>query len=176
MNFVPECYFDTVLVKMILRVKKVNHQKGCPTVVNEMRKSKLLKDDFAVGIIDKDKKELDYINNNFHCEITSNNLMLWKHKNKQHYIIQIIPAIEKWILLVAGEGKINITDFGLSEDLDRLSKLTKTDRVDEDPFLISFCHRLINSDSRTMRTLTLWLTYLFEHNRNADIKVLKQHV
>ena len=38
------------------------------------------------------------------------------------------------------------------------------------------CKRLINSDSKTMRTLTLWLQYLFEHNRNADINVLKENV
>lgn len=174
MNFVPECYFDTTLVKAILGVKKVNHQKGCATVVKEMRESKLLKSDFAVGIIDKDKRELDYIKDNFKIEINSGNLILLKHKEKPHYIVQVSPAIEKWILNVAEEGNIDIGDFGLPTDLNKLCKYTKTDKVDEDPNLIRFCQGLVNSESKTMRTLTLWLQYLFEHNRDADVEEMKK--
>ena len=49
--FVPECYVDTNLVESLLDTDGVNHQKGCNTVVNTM-KGKVLKDSFAVGVID----------------------------------------------------------------------------------------------------------------------------
>ena len=42
----PECYFDTVLVKMILKGKTiVNHKKGCNNVIKAMKDGKL-KDQF----------------------------------------------------------------------------------------------------------------------------------
>ena len=88
MNFVPECYFDTVLIKNILDVGKVNHQHGCQTVLQELKTSKRLKDDFAVGIIDKDKRVLKEIKDDFEeiRELSTENLILLKHKKKNHYI------------------------------------------------------------------------------------------
>jgi hypothetical protein len=38
MYFFPECYFDTVLVKHILKAKKVNHQKTCDKVAQAVQK------------------------------------------------------------------------------------------------------------------------------------------
>jgi hypothetical protein len=174
-NFVPECYFDTVLVKTILKVKQVNHKKGCPNVVRELEKGKL-KDDFAVGIIDKDKKELDYIKDQCEEKIKVENLILFKHKTKQHYFIQLVPAIEKWILTVIGEAGLNVDKFGLNTDLNKLRKRTKSELVNEDKGLKDLCTELVSSDSKTVTTLSSWLNYLFEHNRNADINVLKEHV
>ncbi len=51
---VPECYVDTNLVELLLDTDGVNDQKGCNTVVNTM-KAKVLKDSFAVSVIDLDK-------------------------------------------------------------------------------------------------------------------------
>src|SRR5712664_1456039 len=101
-SFVPECYFDTVLVRSILRIETaLNHKKGCPNVVKAMKEGKL-KDTFAVGIVDKDKKELDYLNEFVGYEFDK--LVLFKHKSKHHYIIQLNPPIEKWIIEVADEA------------------------------------------------------------------------
>jgi len=175
-NFVPECYFDTVLVKTILRVKYVNHQKGCPNVVKEIREGKRLKDDFAVGIIDKDKNELDYIKYDCTEELNTGNLILYKHKSQMHYFIQLAPAIEKWILNVADEGEINIDNFGLPKDLDKLKKITKSESASENDKLKNFSKSLIGSNSETIAVLSKWLNYLFINNRNADINTLKENV
>ncbi len=171
-NFVPECYFDTVLVKNILKTKRVNHKKGCPNVVKEIEKGKL-KDDFAVGIIDKDKKELDYIKNKCEEQLKSKNLVLLKHKEKQHYFIQLMPALEKWIIVVSGESGINIEEYGLSKDLEKLKKITKSEIASENENLKRLCRDLVNSNGETINTLTKWLKYLYDNNRNADINALK---
>src|ERR1700733_5170759 len=149
MNFVPECFFDTLIVITILGIKKVNHQKCCTKVANTMKRI----DDFAVGIIDKDKYQIEYLKE-FDEHINTGNLILWVHKNKKkrHYFIQIVPAIEKWVLLVAKEANIKLSDFGLPTDLNKLGKRTKTDNIDDDPVLIKFCQHLVSCNSKSMAT------------------------
>lgn len=63
---------------------------------------------------------------------------------------------------------------GIPTTLDRLKDYTKYQTVSEDSNMHELCERLIKSDSKTMATLTLWLRYLLEYNRKADIKELKK--
>jgi hypothetical protein len=127
---------------------------------------------FAVGIIDKDKKVVSYLKE---CvlEIEAESLYLWKHKTKHHFIIQLAPAIERWILKVIEEGNIDVGDLKIPLTLGELKDYTKYQTVSEDDKMHKLCERLINSDSKTMATLTSWLRYLLHENRNADIKVMK---
>jgi len=170
-HIIPECYFDTVLVKTILKTKNVNHQKSCFKVESTVKAI----DDFAVGIIDKDKKEIAYLSE-FDEVVSSEHLALWKHKTKMHYFIQLIPAIERWILNVVEEAQIDIEDLNLPNEVDELRKYTKYKLVSENEEIKRLCKRAVASDSATMQTLSWWLTFLLEHNRNADINVLKQNV
>ena len=57
--FVPECYVDTNLIESLLETDGVNHQMGCNNVAKAME-SGVLKESFAVGIIDSDKRKLAY--------------------------------------------------------------------------------------------------------------------
>jgi len=171
MYVLPECYFDTVLVKSILRVNRINHQKNCYKVESAIKGI----DDFAVGIIDRDKVSIGYLKE-CNLEIKQNNLFLWKHKTKKHYIIQLVPGLEKWIVNVIAEGNVAVEDLNLPEDFEGLKDYTKYKFVNESEELKNLCKRLVNSDSKTMATLSNWLNYLFKHNRNADINILKENV
>ncbi len=75
---IPECYVDTNLVETLVppEGKGYNHQHGCNTVTKIMKER--FADRFAVAIIDKDKKEVDYLQQ---CDIllTSGSLLLHKH-------------------------------------------------------------------------------------------------
>lgn len=53
-QILPECYIDTNLVNTLVG-KSCNHQKVCPTVFKVMNER--FKDSFALGVIDKDKRE-----------------------------------------------------------------------------------------------------------------------
>lgn len=68
---------------------------------------------------DASKKELDYLKE-FDEVINEGMLVLHKHKTKPHYIIQIQPAIEKFILQAAVSTGISIADYGLSPDFEQL--------------------------------------------------------
>lgn len=102
--------------------KKYNHQKGCGTVTKVMMDK--FADRFAVGIIDKDRKEVDYLNE-FNNEFDNGSLLLHKHKSRHHYIIQVSPAMERFILVNAQAAGLNLEDFGLPEDFEKLKKESK---------------------------------------------------
>ncbi len=167
---IPECNFDTVLVKAILHDKViVNHKKGCNNVVKVMKDGKL-KDQFAIGIVDRDKKDLDYLKE--FEEYKQHNLNLYKHRSKPHFMIQLDPPLERWILLVAKEAGLNVEDFGLPSDIGELKKLTKSDLADETEELWRFCYALLNSKSLTIGRFAKWIKYFKKERYKSDINVL----
>jgi hypothetical protein len=129
--FIPECYIDTMLIETIAPPGKsgYNHQKGCGTVTKVMKEKFV--DRFAVGIIDKDKREVDYLNEFF--TITKNDsLLLHKHNNRHHYIIQINPAMERFIMKSADDVGISLANFNLPTNLGSFSKVSKTINTKKD--------------------------------------------
>jgi hypothetical protein len=175
MHFVPECYFDTVILKALLKTsKRVLHRKGCNNVVNELKdRKKDLFDDFAVAIIDKDKKDLDYLKD---CILIRNEkrLILWKHDVKNHFIIQIDPPIEKWIIEILSEHGLNIEDFGYPSDYKELKRAIKEDIDSEDDAkLKKLVRKIIDTDCSTIILFRNILNYLKENNYSVDINELK---
>lgn len=172
---IPECYIDTGLIETLLPTKVgYNHQKGCNNVVIEMTTSNGLKDGFALGIVDKDKRQLNYL---AECEIIDSvpgSLLLWKHKEKHHYIIQICPEAEQWIIGLAKELGIVISNYNLPEDLREFCKASKklTDS-DDKRFIGLFSEmRSRGSENIKIRKLVRWITVLKEKTFFATIPEL----
>lgn len=134
LQIIPECYVDTNLVSTLLGGIGVNHQKSCNKVVARMKDK--YGDDFAVGIIDKDKRRPGYLDE-FQPIASSQHLALYKHPQKPHYIVTVAPAAEGFLLSVAAEAGVSLSDYRLPSDLKGLLKLTK--------------HIVTNNDSRLMR-------------------------
>ena len=101
---ITECYIDSCLIEVLLFAGRnhVNHQKGNGTVANRM-KDKFF-DKFCIGIIDEDRKKLDYLKEFNPLEETVS-LKSWKHKTKNQYLIQIRPLLKSgyWIFAVMQE-------------------------------------------------------------------------
>ncbi len=128
MDFIPECFVDTNIVESLLNMygqytSGVNHQKGCNKVVGTMKNDKY-NDNFVLGIIDDDKTCPEYISE-FNMIGNSTHLTLLKHKYKHHYIILIRKAMEDFILSCADEIGIDMSDYGLSHDLESFKNVTK---------------------------------------------------
>lgn len=128
-SVIPECYIDSNLFNVLLKFEKegVNHSKGNATVIEKM---KLRSNLCLLGVIDRDKRSLKYIDKeckkieirsvNDYCEI-------FKVNNKPHYIIRIVPEIETWIVNVANSLKVNLADFGIyANDVMELARITKS--------------------------------------------------
>ncbi len=172
MHFVPECYFDTILLRRLLQTnKRLVHRKGSNNVVNDLNNR--LVDKFAVGIIDKDKNKLDYIND---CEVVfdENKLILWKHKNRMQFLFQINPPLEKWVIEIMDENNLQIENFGYSRNFKKLKRQIKNDIDNEnDGKLNNLISAIIKTDCPTIIKLKSSLLYLKDKNYNVDLNELR---
>jgi hypothetical protein len=178
--FVPECFFDTVLFKRILQTnRRLKHTKGCFNVVNRFRnvngkKGDLFDSPFAVGMVDKDKRELDYLNDE--CEVVANfdNLILWKHRQRNHYIIQLYPPLEAWVIKLTGKANINIEDLGYSKDFKKLKKQIKQDIDNEnDKKLNDLVNAILNTKDEAIVKLKTILLHFRDKNSSTNVEELK---
>ncbi|MBC8155427.1 MAG: hypothetical protein H7Z72_21270 [Bacteroidetes bacterium] len=175
LNVIPECYLDTKLIKVAVPPKgRYNHQKGCPNVIKVMREK--LPGDFALGIIDRDKKILAYTGQFDLVYELPDALQLLKHPTRHHYLIFVLPAVEKWLLLGAEEVDLKLTDLGLPHDLGKLCDITKTSKSEnDDPYsdhLTKLFRELKRRKSVRMQVLSFWITYLKENPYTADMAQL----
>ncbi len=169
---IPECFVDTNLIETLVPpVRQYNHQKGCGTVTKVMKER--FADRFALGIIDKDKKQVEYLKE-FEEICKTGSLILHKHKQRPHYIIQIYPAIERFILGCAAELKVNLEDFGLDSDIERLKKRSKTVTSKNDGDFKRLFRYLQQHGAREIGTLTSWIQYLKEKLYDSKIEELRQ--
>lgn len=173
LSIIPECFVDTNLIETLVppRTNGYNHQKGCPTVAKTMRDS--FSDSFALGIIDKDKKQLDYLKE-FTIVHQVDNLLLHKHKNKHHYFIQISPALERFLLDEAKKSGVSFEDFGLPTEMKKLTSITKKANSKKDPRFKGLVKAIRAAGSSQFEVLASWVTYLKETNYNASIDDLKK--
>lgn len=172
-SIMPECFADTLMIETFVPpLIRYNHKHSCSQVENEMIRGKL-KDKFAVGIIDKDKHSIKYLNEFVQKDKVDGSLILWRHKaeNKHHYIIQLQPALEKWILNICAEENINLQ--GIPSDLDELKHLTKKQSNLENKLLKNL-FALMNEriENISIRKLKHWIKLLKEKNYQVDINEL----
>lgn len=131
-----------------------------------------LKDKFAVGIIDNDKKKAKYLSKFIEIDRIGNDLKLYKHNELHQYYVEINPAIEVWILKVCEQKKIDISDFNLPDDLKALKKITKPQTSVEDKRFIDLFLRFNISGNRSVLKLKTWIKLLKEKNYSVDINEL----
>ena len=174
-HIIPECYVDTNLVETIVPPNKrgYNHQKGCSTVAKMMLEHAQLKDGFAVGIIDKDKREIAYAQT-FDVVVDEGQLQLLKHPQKHHYFIRVVPAVEKWLIQNAEEVGIDLNDYGLSADLTTLCKMAKKVDSKNDVKFKRLFKDLKKKEASGVVKLADWIRYLKETNFNADMNYFKK--
>lgn len=163
----PECYIDTNLVNCLLG-KSCNHQKGCPTVFKVMNER--LKNSFAVGVIDKDKREPKAIED-FQLICNDDYIYVYKHDSRPHYIIQVAPAEEVFILHAAEELGLNLSDFGLPTEMEALKTYTK--RVDAKNSSIFQSLFSVLKDAPCIIKMRHILDYLVTNKYDADTEEVK---
>ncbi|WP_157579249.1 hypothetical protein [Spirosoma montaniterrae] len=134
---------------------------------------KKLRGDFALGIIDKDKKALKYLDEcQLVCELDGF-LQLLRHQTEHHYLIMIRPAMERWILNTASVASLSLPDFDLPDNLEKLCDLTKTAKSDREDSNAQKFGRLFKELKRSnppaIAILTFWISYLKANPYTADV-------
>lgn len=171
---IPECFVDTNLLETLVPpLTRYNHQKGCGTVVKVMKQH--FADRFALGIIDKDKNEVDYLKE-FTVVCKAGSLILHRHVNvaRHHYIIQISPAMERFILDNAASVNISLSEFNLPEELDQLRKVSKSVNSKYDERFKRLFIAMRQARASDLIRLAGWVSYLKEATYQTDMEVLKK--
>lgn len=171
-SIIPECYVDTNLLETLVPPNMgYNHQKGCGTVTKRMNER--FANRFALGIIDKDKSEVRYLNE-FALISGQGGLLLHKHETRFHYIIQINPAIEKFIISNAASVGVILEDFDLPSDFDLFRKESKTVTSKNDNRFKRLFKAIKNKNALDFQRLANWITYLKIENYHANVEVLQK--
>jgi hypothetical protein len=151
LNVIPECYIDTKLIKVLCPPTiRYNHQKGCSNVMKLMQTK--LKNDFALGIINEDKRVMLYAEEFELLSEVEGLIKLLKHPKRNHFIIYISPAMEKWLIEVSRREQLDLESFGLPSDVKALK----------------------GSGSSITATLTFWIEHLKANPYNADLELLRR--
>ncbi len=166
----PECYIDTNLIETIAPPERIgsahgyNHKHSCNKVVDEMIGK--LKDNFAVGIVDQDRRPLSRTSE-FKLVVKKQNLKLYKHKDKNHYLI-FHPPIEQWLLDESCAVGISLESYNLPTTLKELIDETKNEFSKKDPKFKLLFRDLQKHNALGINLLANWTKYLKKHPYNAD--------
>ncbi len=164
-HIIPECYLDTMLTECLVQPNNsqngYNHQKGCSTVTKVMCSH--FSDNFAVGVLDNDKRQTPYLNE-LSLVVEKSGLQLYKHPSKYHYLI-LHPPLEQWILDEANAFDINLSNYDLPSERKALQNQAKTTKSKYDPRFNNLFRDLKSSES--FDRLANWLSYLKQHPYDA---------
>jgi hypothetical protein len=173
----PECYLDTNLIEAIVPPERIgstrgyNHKRSCNKVIGEMLGK--LKDDFALGIVDKDKRPLSRTSG-FLLLTEKHELKLYKHPQKNHYLI-FHPPIEQWILNEANEVGIALNDarYNLPTTLKGLIDLSKSESSKYNDKFNRLFRDLKKQNAIGINLLADWIEYLKSNPYSADSATLQ---
>ena len=165
-NVIPECFIDTNLIEFLLNAK-VNHQHCCNNVIKALNNKK---DEFAIGIIDKDKRAVAYIKD---CEKIreTKRLKFFKHKERNQYLITISPAADGFILNCAKEQGVDVSNFKLPINFDGFLKEAKTETSNKDQRFKKLFKEIKNH--KEISLLQKVLTYLCENKYQSNVEEIK---
>lgn len=156
-EFIPECYGDTELIKCLgISRKMINHQKGNGNLANAMRKNKA---DKVIGITDEDKfKTLPKYFDDFEKEKNEHHLILKKHKAiDNQFLIIICKDLENWLLYSAKIAEISPKQFHLPEDIKSFKGIVKDKIISNNQSFIQFLKAIKKAEAKPLLTLESWI-------------------
>ena len=178
---IPECNVDSCLFNVLLHFGKdgVNHTKGNATVVKKVKEK--FDNLFCVAIIDKDRRDIDFITNEcvrIELEGVNDYFRFFKRNEKPHYFIQVVPAIEQWIMKVCEELGIDLAETSVAVlTIEELKKVSKSTLSKHDERFVSLFKEILKR-AEELNYLPLLkmqriIKYLLEKQYNADINEIQ---
>jgi hypothetical protein len=166
---ITECFFDTILVeKIIQNTNIVWHRRGSNNVVKSLLDDKI-KDDFKIGVIDKDKRPLKYLEQ---CKRKDCDgfIFYWSSKSPV-VIVQLNPPLESWIFNICKEENFDLETIGLYNDVKVLRNYTKFELVNESEKLKKLVTFLLNCQNSKIENLKKCLNHLLKNQTNFNIDI-----
>ena len=171
-NVFPECNVDTNLISYILG-GYVKHKSTC----NEVAKAVNNSDEFAVGIIDADKRmaTLDcgfekYANGN-EADGENVHITMYIHDDGKRFVFTVKPAMDKFLMDAARQLGLDMKDAGYPATLEAFKKETKRIQAAEDPKLRKLFSLILENEE--LQRFRNTLKYLMTKQYDVDINVVK---
>jgi len=171
--FMPECFLDTNLVEALLnKPYTVNHKKGNSSILKAMEEARL-KESFVVALIDDDKVKVKALESYEKVDrLGKKTMKLFIHLERKHFVIQVSPAIEKWIMSECKKGKINMEEFGLPGDLSGLRRMKGLAQRNDNQFKDLFKMMVATEDCDEIIEMKRWLIFFRDNNIQTNIDLL----
>jgi len=166
----PECFIDTTLAETLSFSKRgYKHIKGCNKVLLKMDKKS---NNAVLGIIDDDKCVPALFNSYQLFKKHNDNLAIYKHAEKPHYIVKISKAAEDFILKNAQKCGITMADYNLPDKLSDLLKHTKTITVKNSPDLKRLFKSIKQNQNSDFYKLAQWIELFKENPYDLNVESL----
>lgn len=171
-NVFPECNVDTNLVGHILG-GYAKHKSTCNEVVKAVNYS----DEFAIGIIDADKRPATMDAGFVRYEQTgdvgdrNSHLTMYIHKDRKRYMFTVSPAMDGFVWDAARDMNVDMKALGYKSTFEAFRKRTKTIQAATDPTLRRLFHEI--SDFPELKRFRNTLKYLINKQYEADPIVAK---
>lgn len=169
-NIYPECNVDTNLVGFVIG-GYAKHKSCCNEVVKAVNHS----DEFAIGIIDDDKRRAtmddgfdEYKQSD---EVANKHLKLFIHKDGKRYMFAVKPEMDDFIFDIANDMGVDISSFGFGKNIDEFKKDTKRVQAATDPKLRKLFFAI--SDHPEIQRFRNTLRYLMLKQYRADASVVR---
>jgi hypothetical protein len=140
MEIIVECYGDNLLIKQ-LKYEVIEVHSGINEVGRLMQDYKGNR--LSIGIIDADKKIFSKYLQSFKEIKKDSNIIFNKHADKNHYLIKICPAFEKFILQAANEVNVTRQKHKLPINDKAFYKLVKSREVKKNQNFINFVNAIV---------------------------------
>lgn len=165
-HLLTECFCDTNLLETLVPPQSgYNHQKGCGTVAKVMQEK--FEDMMAVGVIDKDRVPIAYLNEFFIVQ-DFGSFELYKHNERHHFFLLLKPVLERFIITVCEELNINLQDFNLPTNFEEFKDLSKRQKSKKDYRFTTLFVRILelrNNDFLKLQEIVeYFLLYKYQYN------------
>jgi len=172
-NIYPECYVDTNLIGYIIGGHP-KHKSTCNEVVKAVNNT----DEFAVGIIDADKRQAtldsgfeEYVQGE-RIDGRDRHLSMYIHTDGKRFMFTVKPAMDKFIMHAASAEGINLEEYGFPSDFDEFRKSTKRIQAGNDPKLRNLFAAIAGYPE--LERLRNTLKYLVQKQYQASPEIAKQ--
>ena len=170
-NLYPECNVNTNLMGYIVG-GNVKHKGCCNDVMKELNKI----DQFAIGVIDEDKKQpsIDpgFVKYEFKSRYEKPHISFYPHNDGKRFLFKIHKAMDQFIWDAAKEMGADLRDIGYPTDEKAFRKITKLEDASENPKLRHLFDQI--KEYPEFVTFRNTIKYLVNKKYEANVEIAKQ--
>lgn len=165
---IAECYFDTLIVEIVMRWqrKDFDHVKGTQ-LFNAMKQRNDSKQGITIGFFDKNKKlnEHEFMRK-FKTDHENHGIQWLKNMEvPNQHVLYLKEGAEEWFLEASVSASVSPSSFNISDKITEFKKRTKNLSVRNDNDMYKFVKAVIRNNPPQIQTLREYIVEAFNLNQ-----------